>query len=437
MSQVSPEIAAAASRGWRLLPCAPRDKMPLLKNWPTLATHNLSTIERWSARWPGANWGVAHGRESGTFVLDIDGQNGAESLATLELAHDPLPRTLFCSTARGRHFWLRYPAHLRIGNTAGKLGPGIDTRGQDGYSLIPPSLHPNGIQYRWSDFSQTVAPAPEWLTRLLTASEPVNSRPDARSEILTEGRRNDGLMKIAGSMRRRGADRDAIEGALLETNRRRCLPPLHDSEVHTIAQSAAAYAIGGPDVLQAAVEAIEGQVCRSRTDRFRALCAALQRLRGSEAVVLPVERIAAAFSCHWTLIARLRRQAVTDGWLIPERRAIAHRQAARFRVLSETGDRGMYHENENEANEANSGYVLRSSDTSLSDTPRSSETRLSETGAGSVSFPQCPACGSFFLYRQSNRGAYECETCGLAEIDESAARRMLPLDANIFNARVQ
>lgn len=327
---------------------------------------------------------------------------------------------------------------MRTGNSAGKLGPGIDTRGQDGYTLIPPSVHPSGAAYRWADFSQVIAPVPDWLLRLLTISEPVKARPDIQRSTLSEGWRNDALMRLAGSMRRKGAGQTEIEGALLDTNRRRCFPPLTDSEVCAIAKSAAGYAVGGPDVLEAAVEAIEEEPYRSHTDRFHGLCAALQRLRGTEAVVLPVERIAAAFACHWTLIARLRRQGVTQGWLIPERKAIAHRQAARFFVLSDTGGNAVSHYKENE--EANETKV---EEQSLSDTRLLSETRnesvLSETGAASVSFPRCPTCGSFALYRNGNAGPFECLTCERTGISEEVARSaVLPLDASIFNLeRVQ
>lgn len=88
------------------------------------------------------------------------------------------------------------------------------------------------------------------------------------------------------------------------------------------------------DILTAAFETVEDNL--SHREGFHALCVALQRLRGNEPVVLPVERIAAGLGCHWTLIARLRRRAVTEGWLKPERPAVAHRQAARFFVLSDT-----------------------------------------------------------------------------------------------------
>jgi hypothetical protein len=88
------------------------------------------------------------------------------------------------------------------------------------------------------------------------------------------------------------------------------------------------------NILEAALEAIDG--CHNHRETFYLLCIALQRLRGSEPIVLPVEKIAAALNCHWTLIARFRRRAVAEYWLRPERPAIAHRQAASFRVLSDT-----------------------------------------------------------------------------------------------------
>jgi hypothetical protein len=40
-------------------------------------------------------------------------------------------------------------------------------------------------------------------------------------------------------------------------------------------------------------------------------------------------------------------------------------------------------------------------------------------------FPHCPACCSFALYLEDNLGAYECQTCGLENIDEEIARRLM------------
>ena len=40
------------------------------------------------------------------------------------------------------------------------------------------------------------------------------------------------------------------------------------------------------------------------------------------------------------------------------------------------------------------------------------------------SFPHCPRCAGYALYRKNNVGKYECLTCNLLESDEAAARRL-------------
>lgn len=47
-----------------------------------------------------------------------------------------------------------------------------------------------------------------------------------------------------------------------------------------------------------------------------------------------------------------------------------------------------------------------------------------ERGGRIANFPNCPNCASYALYRKDNIGAYECQTCGLTGIPESAARRL-------------
>ncbi len=59
--------------------------------------------------------------------------------------------------------------------------------------------------------------------------------------IIFDGRRNDTLTSLAGSMRRRGASKDAILAALRVENDTRCQPPLDESELDTIATSIARY----------------------------------------------------------------------------------------------------------------------------------------------------------------------------------------------------
>jgi hypothetical protein len=43
---------------------------------------------------------------------------------------------------------------------------------------------------------------------------------------------------------------------------------------------------------------------------------------------------------------------------------------------------------------------------------------------GVPSFPHCPRCASYALYRKDNIGNYECLTCKLQDIKEATARRV-------------
>jgi Zn ribbon nucleic-acid-binding protein len=44
-------------------------------------------------------------------------------------------------------------------------------------------------------------------------------------------------------------------------------------------------------------------------------------------------------------------------------------------------------------------------------------------GGRVATFPHCPLCASYALYRKNNIGAFECQTCGMRDIDEAVARR--------------
>jgi hypothetical protein len=95
----------------------------------------------------------------------VDGDDGEANLRALEAQHGALPATWESLTARGRHIWWRCDAPVPC--SAGKLGTGIDVRGDGGYVVVPPSIHPSGRAYAWSvDRTDELAVAPEWLLHL-------------------------------------------------------------------------------------------------------------------------------------------------------------------------------------------------------------------------------------------------------------------------------
>lgn len=137
-------------------------KHPRTPNGKDDATLDAGIIRAWLARYPVTNWG---GRPPvGQFVLDVDPRNGGlDTLASLELAHGPLPRTRTQRTGSGGfHFWWSYD-----GPVLGKMGAGLDIKSNSGYLVLAPSVHISGGVYEFIERAP-VAPAPEWMIRKLT-----------------------------------------------------------------------------------------------------------------------------------------------------------------------------------------------------------------------------------------------------------------------------
>jgi len=222
--------------------CASAGKHPRTKN----GVHDASTdgveIRRWWEIWEDANIGVATGREAGFFALDVDPRKGgAESLASLESKYAKLPETRIAdSGGGGAHYLFKCP-DFPVKNSTGELGPGLDIKGDGGAIVVAPSLHTSGKRYRWRN-NAPIADAPGWFLKLLRgAQKPRANEIAAIGEAIPEGHRNDTLMSLAGTMRRRGMGAEEIEAALLVTNNKRCDPPLAEDEVRKIASSVCRY----------------------------------------------------------------------------------------------------------------------------------------------------------------------------------------------------
>lgn len=138
------------------------------------AAKNEATIRAWWARWPDANLGVPTGAVSGLDVLDLDAPKGVASLAGLEAVHGEVPRTLTVRTGGGGlHLYFLHAEGLR--NRAG-VAEGIDVRGDGGYVVVPPSIHPSGRRYEAlhganADLTE-FANWPSWLLALVVKPRP-------------------------------------------------------------------------------------------------------------------------------------------------------------------------------------------------------------------------------------------------------------------------
>ena len=242
MSQTIQFAKAYAGMGWESFPVKPHDKTPLVK-WADVATKDTVMLNGWFENFPDANIGIACGKRSDIVVLDVDaGHGGYESLTALIEKYGSLPKTPVSKTGSGgEHIFFKHP-NVEIRNSAGKLGKGLDIRGDGGYVVAPPSLHPNGNDYRWTVYpSETeLADMPEWMIEALKENKPQQAQPTETNEIV-EGGRNEYLTKMAGAMRRKSFSEDAIFAALQIHNREKCSPPLSDGEVYQIAHSIKRY----------------------------------------------------------------------------------------------------------------------------------------------------------------------------------------------------
>jgi hypothetical protein len=191
-------LAAAldyASRGWYVFPvwgshnggcacgkpnCSSPGKHPigaLLLHGVLDASCDPALITSWWKRFPTANIGLACG-PSGLYVVDVDAKgvaNGYATWATLKALHSIDDQTpTFLTGSGGIHMLYSVPPGDTLGNTAGKLGPGLDTRGAGGYICVPPSRHISGRLYsvdpQWN-LSIPVLPLPDALRGLLTTPQ--------------------------------------------------------------------------------------------------------------------------------------------------------------------------------------------------------------------------------------------------------------------------
>ncbi len=242
MSVLPPEIVAAIARGWRLHPLKPRSKQPCLRDWQHRATSDLGQIEAWTRQFPGCNWGAVAGPESGFFAVDVD---DPAAMQRLEDEHGPIPEGLCNVTSKGYQLIYGWPHDAEVRPATNRPCQGIDVRGRDSYIVIPPSVHPSGHVYRYSDDSLPIPPCPAWLLALIlnhpqAGAQDRQSAPAAgavASKPIGEGGRTNHLVSLAGTMNKRGMDPAAIEAALLAENVAKCSPPLTDGKVRAIAQA--------------------------------------------------------------------------------------------------------------------------------------------------------------------------------------------------------
>ena len=213
---------AYAARGWAVFPLQPRGKTPITAHGCKDATSDIDVIAQWWTRTPNANIGIATGGLSGIVVIDIDGECGKESFEAFTADND-LPETLTSATGGGGFHLIFDAGEEAIKNSQGTIGKGIDTRGDGGYIVAPPSIHASGEAYRWTN-DVAPAPLPDWLR-----PEHYKARPQVTKQQPARPRL---AMADDNRIERARAYLDAMPGAIQGAGGHNCLLAAATALVH-------------------------------------------------------------------------------------------------------------------------------------------------------------------------------------------------------------
>jgi hypothetical protein len=232
------------------------------------AATDEKVIRSWFGRDPRINVGLAMGGALNLIAVDIDPRNdGDATYSDLVDAHgeDAFPETFTVRTGGGGwHKLYRLPEAIKPakGELKGKLGPGIDVKGEGGVVVAPSSLHSSGRRYE-VEVNAYIAEAPEWIVNSLRKSAEglapervINfqahcdrKQAGGAGATIVEGERNERLFRVGCALWGKGEVAGAAEllRRLIETNFERVSPPLEATEVQKIAESISRrYPLGVP-----------------------------------------------------------------------------------------------------------------------------------------------------------------------------------------------
>jgi len=217
------------------------DKKPLLE-WKEYQRRRptLKELYQWFYK-DQKNIAIVTGRISDLIVLDIDGEEGQQSLKENKLL--PLDETPCVKTGRGYHLYYHYRDGVK---NLVKILPGIDLRSEGGYVVAPPSKHSSGAEYSWIvPLTHPRLEPPEWIiSGSGNTSKQVNSNSAQKEntwvdELLAgveKGRRNISLARLTGHYLAKGISPYEVEKLMLAWNKNN-KPPLDQKEVITTVRS--------------------------------------------------------------------------------------------------------------------------------------------------------------------------------------------------------
>ena len=246
MSELYEAAKDYLAEGWYIIPLVEGQKTPAVQ-WNQF--RSTKPTEAQLRDWfidNNYNVGIITGGSSRLVVVDID-----DDKAIIEWAKQ-YDSDRVSVTARGLHFFYRVTGRKSVpGNSAGKLGKKIDTRGTGGYVVAPPSVV-NGHKYKWHGSGEARELPEELLKKLTVVTIPsdgmtIEQRQDGVQTLLSimrkgfdEGRHNEQTKDAARYLFRSGMNTPSIIAVLRQLNRLDPTP-LPDDELRATIKSGIGY----------------------------------------------------------------------------------------------------------------------------------------------------------------------------------------------------
>jgi RecA-family ATPase len=252
-----------AERGFRVFPLKPGAKTPARKGWQNEAASDPDTVKALFADKPDSNIGIAMG--GGLFAFDCDRKDGKDGDAALRalLGVDAIWLDLTFAVATpsgGLHYVFRCPADKTIRNSAGKIAPGVDVRGEGGYLATVGSVI-DGKRYTVANNAAPIDAPESILAIIAEAATPAEPRPSpagveldtpatveraraylAETEPAIEGQGgNDRTYATAAAIMDMGVSEEMNFLLMSEVFNPRCIPPFPEDELEKIVRNAATY----------------------------------------------------------------------------------------------------------------------------------------------------------------------------------------------------
>ncbi len=138
--------------GYSAIPCKKEAKSPLIKNQYSYAD-NIPSADRqveWLRKYPEGNIAVVMGTKlpDGTILgaLDVDDDRYSSFVGSI-LGYCPAIKR----SPRGLTYFVRFPAAFKKSVIKDHNGKSVcDILAKSSYVIIPPSIHPDGPEYKWA-----------------------------------------------------------------------------------------------------------------------------------------------------------------------------------------------------------------------------------------------------------------------------------------------